>query len=225
MGNKIKFAVASLAMIAVFAAAPVRAFGQTDPRDQIIPSIDLDSADVRDALRQLFNKVNVDYTVDQEVQGQVTVKLTNQTFETVLRNLLAQVGATFRVEGGVYAIVKKNDGAAVTPDDPTTTPPPAATKNPPVRIKIRHADPALIIRLINGDVTPYDQIELSSFASGGQGGGQGGGGFGSGGSGGGFGGGSGGGGFGGGGIGGGGGGGFGGSGGGGGFGGGGRSGF
>ena len=46
-----------------------------------------------------------------------------------------------------------------------------AQSNPIQRIKIRHADPALIIMLINGETSVMTQPEMSSFFSGFSGGG------------------------------------------------------
>lgn len=193
MNKKLTMIIAGLTVVGLFGAAPVKAFFQADPRDQIIPSIELDQADVRDALRLLFKQVNVDYTVDSAVQGTVTVKLTNQPFETVLRNILGQVNSTWRVEGNVYSIVTKPNETP-TPGDTQDVPPPTATRNPPVRIKIRHADPAYIIAMINAGTTPgdntYPEMSTMNVPNLGGGGGQGGGGFGGGNSGGGFGGGS-----------------------------------
>lgn len=175
MKNRMKLTLAALALTSVMAFAPARVYAQTDPREQIIPSIALDEADVRDALRELFRRVNVDYTVASDVQGTVTTRLTNQTFETVLRNILNQVDATYRVEGGVYTIVKKQDPGTITGPDTTTPDTPQAQDNPIVRIPIRSADPALIIALINGSVQPGNEIEWSSTPQGGIGGGNGGG--------------------------------------------------
>ncbi|MBL8048738.1 MAG: hypothetical protein JNJ45_08655 [Chthonomonas sp.] len=180
MNNRLKLALAALMLFGAMIFTPVKAIAQgTDPRDQVIPSISLDEADVRDALRELFRQVQVDYSVAPEVQGTVTIKLTNQTFETVLRNILNQVDSTYRVEAGVYVIVKKSDGGG--PVGPETTPEtPQAQENQIVRIPIRSADPELIIRLINGTLSPGSEVEFSSRPSnsgfGGGGGGFGGGG-------------------------------------------------
>ncbi|MGV3614361.1 MAG: hypothetical protein ACO1SV_03405 [Fimbriimonas sp.] len=78
---------------------------------RIVPSVEFQSADVRHALRQLFRNQGVSYTVAPDVQGTVTLSLTNVTFETALTNLTRQVDATYRIEGGVILIVKRpSDG-------------------------------------------------------------------------------------------------------------------
>jgi hypothetical protein len=66
----------------------------------------LDNADVRDALREIFKTGKVSYTIAPNVQGTVTVSLKNVSFETALGNVARQVDATYRVEGGVYNVVK-----------------------------------------------------------------------------------------------------------------------
>src|SRR5690349_12483362 len=97
--------------LALVVAAPM-ASAQNDPRDKIIGSLELQEADVRDALRVLFKNVEVSYTVSTDVQGTVTVSLKGQTFETVLQAILKQVNATYRVEGGIYNIIRKVDETA-----------------------------------------------------------------------------------------------------------------
>jgi hypothetical protein len=113
----------------------------------------------------------------------VTIKVSNLPFETVLRNILNQVNATWRVEAGVYQIVKReppptdipsgNQGGAVTTSTVTR------------KIQITHADPLLIAILLSGEQLQFGlppELSTSSGAQfGGFGGGFGGGGFGGGG--------------------------------------------
>ncbi len=225
MKTQTKIIMSALVGLALVGAAPT-ASAQNDPREQIIPSIELQDAPVRDALRILFKNVGVSYSIAPDVQGTVTASLKNVPFETALRNLLSQVDATYRLEGPIYTIIKKeiDTGGGSTPQTTESLPTTGTQKNF-YRIKINSADPQFIYLLLKGEMGFGSGPEISTLQGGGSsGGGQGGfggGGFGGGGgqSGGGFGGQGGGGGFGGSG----GGGGFGGSGGGGGFGGGGGS--
>jgi prepilin-type processing-associated H-X9-DG protein len=76
-------------------------------RDALVASIELDGADVRDGLRILFKVQGYSYQISQDVQGTLTCSYKNVPFETVLQGLLRQVDATYRVEGGVYSIVRK----------------------------------------------------------------------------------------------------------------------
>ena len=68
-----------------------------------------DRADIRSALREVFKTIGASYTIDPKVKGTVTMELANVSFETVLQTLLRQVDATYRIEGGVYEILKRNE--------------------------------------------------------------------------------------------------------------------
>lgn len=160
---------------ATLVGAPISAYAQVDPGTKIIPSLELNDADIRDALRLIFKQVGVPYTINPDVQGTVTASLTNVPFETALRSLLDQVGATYRVEGGIYSIIlRPKDTGGERPTDGETTQP-TKSESLPQRIQIRHADPLMIIRLINAEWDPYMEPEMSSFPRGGAGGGNGGG--------------------------------------------------
>jgi type II secretory pathway component GspD/PulD (secretin) len=183
MRKKITLALGAMLAIGMLAGAPVRAFAQ-DPSQQIIPSLELDSADVREALRALFKNVGVSYSIAPEVQGTVTVSLRNVTFEAALQNILKQVNATYRVEGGIYQIVLKETPTGGTEGDQGTRPEIRSTVIR--RLKIRSADPQMIINLLAGSqstgVFP-DESSDANTPSGGNGGsgGMGGGGMGGGG--------------------------------------------
>ena len=153
-------------------------------RNQNIPVLELDQADVRDALKIIFKTVNANYTVAQDVQGTVTAHLRDVPFETALRNVLNQVSATYRVEGGVYVIIPKP--SEVIPGNTTGgTEAPANQSTPIVTIRIKRADPTLIAMILAGTADIGQQPETSTGV-GLQGGSGGGGGFSGGGSGGGF---------------------------------------
>jgi hypothetical protein len=161
--------------------------------DKIVPSAQYQQADVRDVLQTLFKNVMADYSLAPDVQGTVTISSTNQRFEAILQNVLAQVDATYRYEGTTFIITKKQDlggGTGPTDTGPTTTTRKKITR----RIQIRSADPALIALLLAGQSQNWSgSPEISSmqriggggngFGGGGQGG-FGGGGFGGGGQGG-----------------------------------------
>lgn len=155
-------------------SAPMKAVAQTDPSDQVIPSLELDQADVRDALKMLFRTVNLNYTIASDVQGQVTVSLRNVPFETALRNILNQVDATYRREGGVYNIIRREaETVPVTTDQGATFQ--ASEQKPIRRIRINKADPELIRLLLSGDASAFNSSpESSTLISGSTGGGNGG---------------------------------------------------
>src|SRR5579862_3058585 len=132
--------------------APLKAHAQGaggqdgDVSNQIIASLDLEDVDVRDAIRALFKNVNANYVVAPEVQGTVTIQLKNVKFEVALRNILDQVKATYRIEGGIFNIIKREEVVA----NPTTDTQNqiTAVAQTPRRIYINHADPMYIIRML-----------------------------------------------------------------------------
>ena len=71
--------------------------------------LEFEQADVREVLKALFKPLNLSFTVDNDVQGTITVNLVNVTFETALQNITRQVDSTYRIEGGVYRIIKKDE--------------------------------------------------------------------------------------------------------------------
>jgi hypothetical protein len=181
MKKRITLALGAILAIGMLAGAPAKATAQDDISQKIIPSLELDSADVREALRALFKNVGVSYSIAPEVQGTVTVSLRNVTFEAAIQNILKQVNATYRVEGGIYQIVLKEDlgGTGPITTDPGTTRPTTVIR----RLKIRSADPQLIITLLSGSqstgVAPEESTIFNTPTT--QGGGFGGGGGGNGG--------------------------------------------
>ena len=132
------------------AQQPAQGGGQTDIESQNVASIELDQADVRDALRTLFKNVGVSYQIAQDVQGQITLNLKNVPFRTALESVLKQVDATYRIDGGVYNIIKKiGDTTLVT--GPDNTGPTPSTSNKVLRkIHIQHADPLVVYYMLQG---------------------------------------------------------------------------
>ncbi len=158
------------AMAFALLATPVRVMAQTGPGTGNIPQIELDNADVRDALKIIFKQVGANYSIAPEVQGTVTVSLKDVPFETVLRNVLNQVNATYRVEGGIYVIILKQADLGVGETGETMLPTTEAAK-PIVRIRLRSADPALIIALLslNSDVIDQPEQSTTNISGGGYG--------------------------------------------------------
>jgi hypothetical protein len=75
------------------------------------------------------------------------VSLKNVPFETALQNITRQVDATYRIEGGVYQIVRREEPATVTSDN-TGALPQLTSNKVRRRIKIRYADPQFIAILM-----------------------------------------------------------------------------
>lgn len=64
--------------------------------------------DVREAIRRLFKSVDVPYSIDAEIEGQININLHGASFEQAFQTILRQVNATYRVEGGIYQIVLRD---------------------------------------------------------------------------------------------------------------------
>lgn len=151
--------------LGLLVVAPMQAMAQEDPGVKIIPSLELEQADVRDALRALFRNVSVNYSIAPEVQGTVTVSLKNVLFETALQQVLRQVDATYRINSGVYEIIKR-ERVVITSGEPNINPDVAATKVIR-RIYIRSADPAFIFRMLAGNRQTNLTPEISQGSGGG----------------------------------------------------------
>lgn len=180
MKNAQKTIIMALLAVSMWGGSIAASHAQGDPSQTIIPSLELQEADVREALKALFRTVGVSYSIAPDVQGTVTVSLRNVTFETALLNILKQVDATYRVEGGVYQIIKRppdNEANAGAGTGPTTAP---NAKLPIRRLKIRSADPQFIMLMLSGSQSTGIAPEMSTVSNtrnlGGGGGGLGGGG-------------------------------------------------
>ncbi len=173
MRTNFKLAVGAFLAVAFVAGAPIKAHAQ-DVGQQIIPTLELDSADVREALRALFKNVGVSYSIAPEVQGTVTCSLRNVTFDAALQNILKQVNATYRIEAGIYQIVPKVD--QVINDKGDENPGVNLTSTVVRRIKIRSADPEFIIQMLSGSQSTGTTPEMSTLNNTPSGGGFGGGG-------------------------------------------------
>ena len=180
MNKNWKLVIGAALALGFTAAAPIAKAQGEDVEGKIIASIELNQAEIRDALKILFKNVGVSYSVDPTVSGTVTVDMKNQPFITVLRNLLNQVDATYRVEAGIYTIVRREQETGGSAGGGTDIPPPTQS-NVIRRLKIRSADPLLIMVLLGGSQSTALPPEISTVQnsgglnSGGQGGNRGGG--------------------------------------------------
>jgi type II secretory pathway component GspD/PulD (secretin) len=146
MTKTLRFAFGAALGVLLLAGIPTAAFAQDDPGQKNIASLEFEQTDVREALRALFKNVGVSYTIAPEVQGTITVSLKNVPFETALQNITRQVDATYRIEGGVYQIVKREEPpvAGTNQEQIGVTPSNKVRR----RIKIRYADPQFIATLL-----------------------------------------------------------------------------
>jgi hypothetical protein len=173
MGTRLNLSVGAMLVVGLFAGAPIQAQAQTDPGTNI-PSLELNQADVRDALRALFRNVGVSYSIAPDVQGTVTLSLRNVPFETALRNVLNQVEATYRIEAGIYQIIRRQTPVV----DPTGSQLPLPDPGAGLvvrRLRIRSADPMFIAMMLSESQDYTASPEISTIVKGSQFGGIGGG--------------------------------------------------
>ena len=146
MTHKITNLAASIAIGSVFLPGiPSTIHVQEDVGAKVIPSLEYQQADVREALEALFKDVGLSYSIAPEVQGQVTVSLRNVAFSSALQNILRQVDATYRIEAGTWQIVKREESRSSGDQGEVANIKPGEVVR---RIKIMSADPELIALLI-----------------------------------------------------------------------------
>ena len=97
----------------VAAAAQDAAGGKGQAVSDRRVTLKVDAADVRSALKLLFESAGANYMLDPAVQGAVTVSLQDVPFRTALESILRSTESalplTYRIEDGVYNIVPKSD--------------------------------------------------------------------------------------------------------------------
>ncbi|MBS1703374.1 MAG: hypothetical protein JST12_17055 [Armatimonadetes bacterium] len=157
------------------------AHAQGDILDHEIKSAEYQNADLREVLKTIFKEVNASYSIPPDIQGSITLSMKNAKFELVLQNVLGQVDATYRYEGGVFVIVKRESTNPIPTDNGDTGPKPTDKGKIIRKIYIRSADPALIAMLLSSSSQQYNgSPEPTSISRMGSSSGFGGGGFGSG---------------------------------------------
>jgi type II secretory pathway component GspD/PulD (secretin) len=170
-----KILLATIMGITMIAGAPMVAMAQDETNKTV--TLDIDQADVREALRALFKSMNVSYSVSPEVQGIVTVNVKNVPFETALQNILKQVTATYRIVGGVYEVIPRE--ADIKPEEQTPIENTQVKATVRRKVFVSHADPQFIATLIGQSQTNFNlHPEMSTVL--GAGNGNSGGGFGNG---------------------------------------------
>ncbi len=121
-------------------------------------SIDVESGDIRFAIKLLFQSLEVNYTIAPDVQGPITVHLKDVPFKTALESMLktSSVPLTYRVEAGIYSISVKNESAAATiessKDDREDAVVNRKSDKIVTSIKLNFADPEDIAKFFGGSV-------------------------------------------------------------------------
>ena len=81
-------------------------------------SLTVTQAPIQSVLKTLFGSEGVNYTIDQDVQGNVTVDINEVTFDTALHALLRSTNPplTYTIEGdNIYHVKVKKDDTVVNP--------------------------------------------------------------------------------------------------------------
>jgi type II secretory pathway component GspD/PulD (secretin) len=163
--------VVALGVSTVVISSPTVAYAQEDKK----VNLDLREAPIRDALKQLFDSVNVNYTLSNEVQGFVTLKVDDISFDQALRLILrnATVPLTYTKEGKIF-IIKARVIRVDTPPDPSASieVPAPAVANYEI-IQLRFLDPLQLSQLL-GILQIPSASQMRGGGMGGMGGGMGG---------------------------------------------------
>jgi type II secretory pathway component GspD/PulD (secretin) len=159
-----KILLATIMGITMIGGAPMVAMAQDD-KDKMV-TLDMQQADVREALRALFKSMNVSYSVAPDVQGLVTVNIKNVPFETALQNILKQVSATYRLVGGVYEVLLREPDLKPVDNNVTETTVPNTTVRR--KVFVNSADPLFLATLISQSGTNFNlHPEMSTVIGGG----------------------------------------------------------
>ncbi|MFQ6132102.1 MAG: hypothetical protein ACE5R4_08705 [Armatimonadota bacterium] len=143
------------------------AAGQTWAQEETI-SLRLTDTPVEEALRAIQQQApDFQYTLHADTRGNITLNLPDVSVATAVRAIAAAVGATYRLDQGVYVIEPEPEPVPrelPSPITPTYAPPlpPAPGPMPPAAgdpdrlvvrpIKLKHADPADIALIFGGTV-------------------------------------------------------------------------
>lgn len=115
-------------------------------QEVLIDHLDIQQAQIRDAIRSLFQKTGYSYQISPEVIGVLSVELKNVPFQQALKMIVEKVGAAFSVENGIYNIFNakavQKEPAPIDEDDGF--------------LVLRHTEIRQAIRLIFSRGIPYN---------------------------------------------------------------------
>jgi len=113
-------ALASIALLSLF-ATPIPSPQVPDFASRTINKLEFQNADAREALAYIGKAVNAHMVVGPEVQGAVSLSLTNVTFDVAVGAITRQIGATYLYRDNKVVISGSHQGmgaagAMLTPD-------------------------------------------------------------------------------------------------------------
>jgi hypothetical protein len=176
----------ALAAVSTTLLTPSVAFAQAPAANLPPVTLDLRDAPIRSALEQLFNSAKVDFSMDNNVQGFVTLKVTEVPFETALKLIMrsATIPLTYTRENNIYIVRPRAVTGAGTGaggpggfDAPPVLPDAGSGSRQgvyPDQINLTYADPADLAGLFGITIMPTFQRSGGQGGMGGMGGGMGG---------------------------------------------------
>jgi len=168
-------AAAVLLSMGLAVSAGIRpAMAQDAPTPDKKISLTVTQAPIQSVLKTLFGSEGVNYTIDQDVQGSVTVDINEVTFDTALHALLKSTNPplTYSIESGIYHVkVKPQDvgpGTTGTTTTATTDTGDSADYNL-YKIPIDRYDAVVIAKLLSMSKSPIIPVGPNYTLSGGGG--------------------------------------------------------
>jgi type II secretory pathway component GspD/PulD (secretin) len=188
-GSRVVYSILALVCIGLVGVSGTPVFAQDDTALPTKPvTIQVVEAPVKIVLDQLFKSAGLNYTIDPQVTGNVTVNLTNIPFNSALHVILqaSDPPLTFSVSDNVYSIKQKlvatdltNPGGEQAPAAGATTP--AATTDTGdtsvtkqvKRMQLNYVDAASLMMYVlgGGSILPSLTSQMSSQNGGGMNGG------------------------------------------------------
>jgi type II secretory pathway component GspD/PulD (secretin) len=91
---------------------------QIDPQGNPV-SCEFKRAGIRVVLESLFKQVGMSFTMQKGIAGDISVRLKGVKFGTALMEVLRSSYLTYRIEGGVFEIVRQERGSNEPEPEPT----------------------------------------------------------------------------------------------------------
>lgn len=95
-----------LALLLCFAGALARSQG--DPSERVISPMEYRNADIHLVLSDLFKRANTHFIVGNAIQGKMSLRLPQLTFERALQTILRSCSLTYRVENQCYEVILRD---------------------------------------------------------------------------------------------------------------------
>ncbi|MCA9255965.1 MAG: hypothetical protein KDA33_10025 [Phycisphaerales bacterium] len=145
-------------LVALTLIAPWFPIGRADAAPEGNITLNVPKANVRDALRLVAEHGGLNLTVGPEVDGEVSVYLTNATIETALEAIARNADLEYSVSDGIVSVKKKPERIPLN----ELPPPPVETRV----FTLRAADAARVRDALVYALTPYGKMGVYNDNSG-----------------------------------------------------------